>query len=564
LAGETRRYTVSEYIIEAMRRTGTGRLYGIIGTSILDFLDTLKRAGEPPTYISTRHEQVAASAADAEARLTGRIGYTVVHAGPGFLNTTISLGIALKDRSPLFVLSGGVKRRLEEADAWLWVDQQAIADPLTRAHARLRSPDLLPETLRGILERMLSPVPGPGHLEVPEDLWNAEITVEPPPSLEELTVPPDPPDTADIEEALSLLYESERPLIMACGEANRPGAQRVLHRLAEKLGAYIVTTGNGRGACDEQHYRCLGRVGFGGGSRPADKAFEEADTILVLGGELDDIATYSYTMMPTGALIVASRDPVVDKRPIMPDVHSRTDPLLFAEILLRRVEAEGPPGPRGEWDERIAALRAEWASMLEEAVSRSYKGYVNPNRFFHKLGKRLPANTVVTAGQGTHIVYTYNYLRVRREKGFLAATNLGAMGYALPAGIGAALAGGAEHVITVVGDGELMMTLQDLETIARTGAPVKILVVNDNSYRVLLLRQQIQKQGRVIGTLHGNPDFTLIARLMGIDKTLKVDNDNAIDEAVSFILDNQGPMLVELDISPGDLPPLNLEGSTRM
>ncbi|MCE4620550.1 MAG: thiamine pyrophosphate-dependent enzyme, partial [Desulfurococcales archaeon] len=166
-------------------------------------------------------------------------------------------------------------------------------------------------------------------------------------------------------------------------------------------------------------------------------------------------------------------------------------------------------------------------------------------------------------GQGTHIVYTYDYIRVTKPGRFLAATNLGAMGYAFPAALGAKLAKPESEVIAVVGDGEFMMTVQDLETAVRENIPVKVVVVNDNSYRVLLLRQRLQKGGRIYGTLHSNPSFEALARVFGAEGAT-VSSDDDVDETLKAMLDSNKPFVVDLQISPEDLPPLNLEGSLRM
>ncbi|MCE4625437.1 MAG: thiamine pyrophosphate-binding protein [Desulfurococcales archaeon] len=557
------KYTVAGYIAETIANI-SGRVYGVIGTSIIDFIDHLYDMKDKITYISTRHEQVAASAADGEARVTGRPGFAAVHAAPGFLNAALSLGIALRDRSPLFLIAGGVRRKLHGTMAWLEVDLQATAKPLTVDAARVRSPRDIPSTLRRLLRSSLTPPKGPVFLEIPEDMWNEPLPADapPPPSLKEILSPPVTPSEDDIQEALEYVRRAERPLILACGEVNNPEGAEAVRRLAEAADAFIVTTGNGRGVCDETWWRCLGRVGFGGGSLVADRAFQKADLLIVLGGELDDIVTYGYKMMPEGEVVVASLDPYTEKRLILPTLHSKSDPTLFALKLAEKLEGM-PRGERGEWKRLVESWWSEWEAILQEAVGRSYEGHVNPNRFFHELAGMLPDDFILSAGQGTHIVYTYNYIRIRKPRSFLAATNLGAMSFALPAAMGAALSDPDRLTLAVVGDGELMMTIQDLETIARHRVPVKIVVVNDNSYRVLLLRQMIQKRGRIIGTIHTNPDFAELAKLFNIPAEAAEDDESAV-RAARRMIDAEGPYLLEIRIPPTDLPPLNLDATLKM
>jgi acetolactate synthase-1/2/3 large subunit len=143
----------------------------------------------------------------------------------------------------------------------------------------------------------------------------------------------------------------------------------------------------------------------------------------------------------------------------------------------------------------------------------------------------------------------------------LAAFNLGAMGFAFPAALGAKLAAPERDVYAVVGDGEFMMTVQDLETAVREKIPVKIIVINDNSYRVLYARQKAQKMGRVFGTLHTNPDFVKLAEAFGVE-AMSISRDEDIPKAVEFVTE-PGLKLLELRISPDDFPPMNIEAALR-
>ncbi|MCE4627960.1 MAG: thiamine pyrophosphate-binding protein [Desulfurococcales archaeon] len=557
--------SLARIVAEVLSRAGIGRVYGIIGTSVLDLVDALYDYKDRIDFVTTRHEQVAASAADAEARVTGRPGVAVVHAGPGFLNTAISLGIALRDRVPLLLVSGGVRRRLRGTGAWLEVDQESVARGVAKSYHLVKSAGDAPEILADAIRESLEPPRGPVVVEVVEDAWNekARVPDEFPENLD-LAVEPGPGDAIALaRDALSLLEDAERPVILACGElAFDPRfRQEDLLELAERIGAYIVTSGNGRGACPEDHPRCLGRAGFGGGSLTADTAFEKSDLVIVLGNEFDDITTYAYTMLPEGDILVASLDPLVWKRPAYYEAY-KADPIAALKALLDEARRRGPAPKRG-LDPIVGEAGRKWRAILDEALRREYKDLPNPARFFRALDESLPRNRILSAGQGTHILYTYSYMHIYRPRSFLAATNLGAMGYAYPAALGASLARRDTPVVSVVGDGDFLMTVQDLETAVREGAPVKVVVVNDNSYKVLYLRQVIQKGGRVYETLLGNPDFVELAKSFGV-RAMRVESDSDTPKAIDMILGSEGPVLVELPVRPDDLPPLNLEYTLRM
>ena len=552
-------YTVSLFVVEALRSIGVKRVYGLIGTSVLDFFDSLYDYRDRIRLVTVRHEQAAIAMADAEYRASGNLAVAAVHAGPGFLNTLLGLGIAFKDKVPLLLVSGGVRRRFKGLDSLHEVDQVSIASPITKMSVRLSSGGELPHLLKELLRRAYARPRGPVMLEVPEDLWLEPVDADPRDiKLSELLEPPRHPSRDEVLSVVKLMAKAERPLIMVCGEAlNGPDKDvgKMVEEMAERLGAYIVTSGSARGACDEFNPRCLGRVGFGGGSLPAIGALEESDAVLVLGDELDDIATHGYTATPSREIVVVSENPIVDKRPLRYTLKVNCDPSVFAKYMLEALRAEGIKTLKPSWDDVLTGYLSSWTSLVDEALSRKYVDFVNPSKFFKTLSERLPEKCVVTAGQGVHILYAYVFMKFRPPRKFLAATRLGAMGYAFPAALGAKLALPDYEVISIVGDGDFMMTVQELETAIRERIPVKVVIVNDMSYRVLLLRQKLQKGGRIIGTLLGSPPFEELAKVFKAEG-LTVTKDEDIDYAVKTVLESDKPFLLDLRISQEDVPPI--------
>jgi acetolactate synthase-1/2/3 large subunit len=161
---------VAEVVVTCLKQLGVKRVYGLIGTTILDFVDALKDSGI--RYVSTRHEQVAVSMADAEGRMTGAPGVAAVHAGPGFLNSLISVANAYKDASPLLLISGAVKRRLAGLDSWLEVPQRDIIRPIVKAVYRIDKPLEAARVIAEAYSIAASQPQGPVFVEVPEDVWS--------------------------------------------------------------------------------------------------------------------------------------------------------------------------------------------------------------------------------------------------------------------------------------------------------------------------------------------------------------------------------------------------------
>lgn len=544
---------VSELLVSSLERYGVHRVYGLAGTSILELMDALSRS--KIRYVSARHEQVAVSMADAEGRVTGRPGVAFVHGGPGFLNSIISLTNAWKDGSPVVLVAGAAKRRMTGMDSWQDVPQkEMVASVVKRAWRVERGSDAGTAFAEAYSLAASSPM-GPVFVEVPEDVQGQEA------GKDVVNLAGGQARNASEDEVgrvATALNRAKRPLIVAGGGINNPGGARALEALVSKAETPVVTTGNGRGALPEDHPLALGRIGFGGGNSVADGALIQADVVVCLGCGLSDISTYGFNLTPRGEAFVADLDPLWDRKPVPYTSHMECDATDFAMRLGRAVDGQRLSE---EWKGYLDKERKAWGSLLAAAESRGEAGLANPARFLRALDRLLPRDAIITAGEGLHLLYAYAFVKVRSNRSFLAATNMGSMGFVFPAALGAKMAYPEREVFALMGDGEFLMTMQDLETAVREKVGAKIVIVNDNSYRVLMMRQKIQKMGRVFGTTHSNPDFGKIAEAFGTE-CMVVDSDDRIAEALKFVMKrSELPLLLELRVDPEDLPPLNIQGS---
>jgi len=547
---------VAHAVVECLEKLGVKRAYGLIGTSILDLVDATKDS--KIRYISTRHEQVAVSMADAEGRLTGHPGVAYIHGGPGFLNSLIGIANAYKDSSPLFMIAGAVKRRLAGLDSWLEVPQIDIIKPIVKTALRIDRPSQVGKLIAQAYSTAMSAPKGPVFVEVPEDVWGLEGANTQDASVNVKTAPEIGPN--DIGQVAEFLRHSSKSLILVGGGLNHSEGARALMAFIAKFPIPVASTGNGRGVVPEDNPLSLGRVGFGGGNIVADSALEQADLVIALGAGISDVTTYGYNIVPKGEIVAVDLDPMASSKPIPYAMHLYGDATSFLKQLSK---SQISCAPDDEWLRFIKEKREAWNTLLEGSTAWNPKEYVNASTFFKALDAKLPTDVVITAGQGIHVLYTYAFLKIRCYQSFLAATNLGAMGFAFPAALGAKMAQPEREVIAVLGDGEFLMTLQDLETAARESIGAKIIVVNDSSYRVLLMRQKMQKMGRIFGTLHSNPDMEKLANSFGIASMVLADNTH-VEEAIEFILTRtEKPRILELKVSQEDMPPFNMEASLK-
>lgn len=539
---------------------GTKRLYGIIGTSILGFFEGLYERRNTLHYISCRHEQVAATMADVEGRLTGRPGVAVVHSGPGALNALISVGNAYKDCSPMILITGAVKARLKGTDGMLETDHLRIFSPFVKGATRVPAVSEIPRILSEAYRASLSGAWGPAVIEVPENIWKDRAEVDEGQFCFDLP-PPAEPDISDLEAILNALSKSSRPLILAgCGVAYARAGQK-LREFVEKLQVPVATTGNGRGILPEDHPLSLGRIGFGGGNLVSDKAYQKSDCILGIGCGISDMITYEFTQETDANIYLINLDPEAEKRKVSIEKNILCDAGRALTLLNELVEKR-KIGPLKSWISSLNPEKDQWQLMLRGA-SEAPKSPLSPSYVLSRLDPLLPGDTIVCGGAGMHVIYAHCYLPARGPQQFLAAVNFGAMGFGLPAAMSAKLCFPGRTVIAVLGDGDFLMTLQDLETIVREKIGIKIVIINDNSYRVLEMKQKFQYQGHVHGTRHQNPDFMEIAKAFGL-KGIRLQTPEDVEPGLHEMMKTEGPVLMEIVTDPEDLVPTNLEAVLKM
>lgn len=548
-----------DVLVECLARMGAPRVYGVIGTSIVGLVDGLYGQREKIRYISCRHEQVAASMADAEGRLTRRPGVVALHSGPGALNAMISLANAAKDCSPMLAISGTIKRRLTGCDGMLELDHVRVFRPLCRETVRVETVRDMPAAFSRAYRAALEGPGGPALIEVPEDLWEDRDEVDW--GQLDLAAPAAPaPAEADVAAIAERLLRAKKPVILAgAGIAYRQAAD-LLRKLAEIVQVPVCTTGNGRGVLPEDHPLALGRAGYGGGTPVADEALRQADLILGIGCTLSDMTSYEYTWPIAADVVVVNLDHDNEQKKI-PLEACYADARLFLEQMLGELERRGVSG-RTSWHALLADKQAEWRNLLDTSAAAE-RTPLSPAYVCRRLDGLVPHDTIVTVGAGMHLLYPMAFLPCRGPLQFLSAVNFGAMGFGFPAALAAKLVYPQRTVLAVQGDGDFLMTVQDLETAVREKIGVKLLVVNDNSYRVLAFRQRVQFGGHVYGSEHGNPDLMKLAESFHVP-AWRLRELGEVEPALQAFLAESGPALLEVVTDPQDIPPTNLEAAMRM
>ena len=555
--------TGAQVLATCLERADVRRIYGIVGTSNIGFVNALYDKRDTIRYVSARHEQVAASMADAEGRLTGRPGVCLTHSGPGTLNATMSMANAYKDCSPLILISGAVRPALKGSDGLIEADHGKVIGPVCKGAFQVMDLAEMPAVFSSAYRLAMTPAKGPVLIEVPENLWQAEGKVD----LDaiDLTLPsPGAADQAAVEALFQAFRDADRPVLLTGAGVFEADAAPLVLRLAEEANVRVVTTGNGRGVIPESHDLCLGRVGFFG-NPVADKALEQADLILGLGCCLSDLITWEYTVEFAGKVVIVNADPeaaliqpgsyLVDFQFVSGDVG------LFLDEFVRRFDAD-PVRKSDDCMDSILPVKEQWEAQLGAAIA-SDKTPLSAGRVVRALSDLAPKDAVFTGGAGLSTLYVNCFARIEAPRSFFGPNNFGAMGFGFPALLASGIITPDRPCLCILGDGDFMMTLQDIETGIREGVTGVVLILNDNCYRALRYSQQIIYEGRIYGTEHSNPDFVKLADAFGAVGYV-IETPDQIVPVLKEALDCGKLAIVDARIDPEDPAPANIEAILKM
>jgi acetolactate synthase-1/2/3 large subunit len=474
--------------------------------------------------------------ADGYARATGRVGVCLAVCGPGVYNAFTPLAAAHADSVPLLLISGQVPSlgRGLRTGYYHENDQLRACQPVTKGRLRVELPQHLVAAVDDAWRLASSGRPGPVLLEVPVDVLRAEVAASPWPTLPK---PPDPPPPApDALDALArLLADWANPLILAGGGVAAAGAEDALARLAEHLGAPVLHTINGKCALPASHPLSAGlpwsraTSDLSGMAAFLSPLFAEADGLLAVGCRFTQAATGSWALKPPPiAQIDVDEEEIGRHYPVACGVHA--DARLALEGLLPRL-----PGKR----------RAPWAGPRTVRQPWRLPGM----EILSAMRRALPPDAILSADV-TRLAYVLMAeFPLERPRTFLHPAGAVAMGYGLPAALGAQAAFPNRAVVAVVGDGGFLMSGMELATAVQEKLPVVVLLVNDNSLTLIRATQQRRYAERYIGVDLLNPDFGKLADAFGVAYR-RAESDAALEKALKDTLASGQPALVE--VRPAD------------
>ncbi len=501
-------------LVSCLIDLGVDLSFGVPGESYLAVLDGLYARRDRIRFVSCRHEGGAAFMAEAYGKLTGKPGVCLVTRGPGASNAAIGLHTAFQDSTPLLLLVGDVGGSMREREAFQEVDFAAMFGPSTKGMAkrveRIDDPARIPEALRRAYATAVNGRPGPVVLVLPEDMLTRRVAVPPP-------LPPVVParpgcDPAAGRQLEQLLRAAQRPLVLAGGAFGVAGA-RALERFAAAWQVPVANAFRFQDTFDNWHPQYAGDVGIAINPQLA-RRIAEADLLLALGPRLGEMTTGGYTLLqvprPRQRLVHVHPDATELERVYQADLALCAAPDAVAALL-----AGLAPPAEPAWQSWSRQCSADYLANLQGPLPPA--GALDMREVVDVVQRLLPADSVLSNGAGNFANWLHRFFRYRGLSAGLKtqlAPTSGAMGYGVPAGIAANLASGRTS-LTFTGDGDFLMSSQELATARLYGARSIVVLVNNGGYGTIRMHQERRYPGRVSGTDLANPDFCALARAYG-------------------------------------------------
>jgi acetolactate synthase I/II/III large subunit len=534
-------------IVECLVAQGVRHVFGVPGESYLAVLDGFHAYREQIRFIANRQEGGAAFMAEAHGKLSGRPGVCFVTRGPGATNASIGVHTAFQDSSPMVLFVGDVASDQRDREAFQEVEYTSFFGPSTKGLAkrveRIDEPDRIPEYVARAFATAMNGRPGPVVLVLPEDMLTRTTQARPLPRVEPVQSWSDPDALHSLRQ---LLLQAKQPFVIAGGGGWTPQAAQALQRFAENWSLPVGNAFRFQDTFDNHHPLHAGDVGIGINPKLAAR-IRESDLIIAIGPRLGEMTTGGYTLLQAPR----ARQKLVHIHAAAEELNRvyQADLAINATMGAAARSLEALEAPREvPWRGWAEAAHADYEANL---VPQSLPGEIDMPAIVALLQRHLPHDTVHTNGAGNFASWMHRFFRhhglVKGSRTQLAPTN-GAMGYGVPAGIAASLVSG-RTVVTMTGDGDFLMTGQELATAAQYGGKTIVILLNNGMYGTIRMHQEREYPERVSGTALANPDFTGLARAYGY-AGVRVTRTAEFEAELLAALERPQGTLIEIILDP--------------
>ena len=525
----------AQILCESLIKEGVEVIFGFPGGSVIPLYDVLPQYSQL-RHILVRHEQAAAHAADAYARITGKVGVCVATSGPGASNLVTGIANAHLDSSPILAITGQVARPFIGKDAFQEIDITGITVPITKHSCIIRKADDIATRVREAFHIANTGRPRPVLLDIPRDVFLEEATFNYP---EKIDIPGYKPKLkghpAQIRKAAKLIQESKRPVILAGRGIHISRAYAELMELAEKAQIPVITTLLGISSFPENHTLSMGMLGMHGMAY-ANMAVDKCDLIIAIGMRFDDRATGKISGFATNAQVIHID---IDPSEIGKNVKVTVPIVGDVKDILRALNKELKKKKHNDWVKQVQQWKREHPADI---TSDSDK--IKPQHVVDKICEVTKSNAIIVTGVGQHQMWAAQHYCYTKPNSIISSGGLGTMGFALPAAIGTKVGQPKENVWTIDGDGSLQMTLQELATVVQENLDIKIAIMNNGFLGMVRQWQELFHDRNYVATPITGPDFVKLAEAYGISAT-RVTEEKDIEAAIKKAMKHKGPYLID-------------------
>lgn len=529
-------------LVDCLLAMGATKSFGVPGESYLAVLDALHDTKGKLDFVLCRNEGGAGFMAAAYGKLTRSPGICFVTRGPGVTNASIGVHTAMQDSAPMLLFVGQVGTDLKGREAFQEIDYRAVFGSMAKWVVEIDRVERIPEIIARAWKTAVSGRPGPVVVALPEDVLT-EMTdataVSGPPRIAEAA-----PEASAVDEALGILSEAERPLIMYGGCNWTAEGREALQSFAEASDIPVVAAFRYQDQFDNHSPVYCGEAGVGMPSFVKER-ITQADTILAINMRFGEMTTDSYTLLevpePKQRLIhVHASDAEIGKI-YQPAQGIQAGPNAFAAAL---------QPVSGGWAAWRKAGRAAFEAGFDAPEQPSPVDMVRVSAY---LRDRLPKDVILTNGAGNFAVWPNKFFKFG-AKARLLAPQSGAMGYGLPAAITAKVVHPDRTVVCFAGDGDFQMNCQELASAKQVGAQPIVLIVNNGSYGTIRAHQERHYPGRVSGTDMVSPDFVTLAQAYGFHAE-RVETTEKFADAFERALASDSGAVLDLNVSVEAITP---------
>ena len=529
--------TGAEIVCESLLREGVEVIFGLPGGAVLPFYGALSKYPQL-RHILVRHEQAAAMAADGYARATGRVGVCTATSGPGATNLATGIATAQMDSIPIVAITGQVPRNAIGRDAFQETDVTGITLPITKHNYLVMDVGDIAMAIKEAFHIARTGRPGPVLVDIPKDvlfgdrrefLWPERINL---PGYR----PPGEADPEQVAAAARLISQAERPIILAGHGVVISHAYEELRRLAEKAQIPVITTLLGINSFPPDHLLHVGMPGMHGMAY-ASLAIHQADLLISLGARFDDRVTGRISdFAPKAKVVHFDIDPSEFNKNVMVDVAVLGDLKLALKQLIPQLENQ----VHADWIKHIDKLREEHPSLHIRETEELLPQYV-----LQQLSEVTRGEAIVVTGVGQHQMWAAQHCRFKEPNSWLTSGGLGAMGFEVPAALGAKVGCPDRTVWSIAGDGGFQMTMCDLATAVENKIDVKFAILNNGTLGMVRQWQEFFYDKDFFATVYtGNPDFVKIADAYGIPG-IRVTEKSQVAAAIQQAMDTPGSVVLD-------------------